>query len=133
MKRKVLYLADRNNLVDQSIQQDFAPLKQVIHKINMAKDGSSTIISHEMYFSLYQQLMGDIGDENFRKLFRPASFDLIIVDGCHRGVCQGGEPLAAGAGLFQLCRSDRHDCHPRETKYVSNINYFAESQSTLTA
>ena len=71
MKRKVLYLADRNILVDQSIQQDFAPLEKVIHKINVAKDDKSTITSHEVYFSLYQQLVGDDDQEHFSELFRP--------------------------------------------------------------
>ena len=56
MKKKVLYLADRNILVDQSIQQDFAPLEKTIHKVNFAKDDPTTVTSHEVYFSLYQQL-----------------------------------------------------------------------------
>ena len=80
MKRKILYLADRNILVDQSIQQDFAPLEKVIHKINVAKDDRSTITSHEVYFSLYQQLVGDDDQEHFSELFSPDFFDLIIVD-----------------------------------------------------
>ncbi len=80
MKRKILYLADRNILVDQSIQQDFAPLEKVIHKINVAKDDRSTITSHEVYFSLYQQLVGDDDKEHFSELFSPDFFDLIIVD-----------------------------------------------------
>ena len=80
MKRKILYLADRNILVDQSIQQDFAPLEKVIHKINVAKDDCSTITSHEVYFSLYQQLVGDDDQEHFSELFSPDFFDLIIVD-----------------------------------------------------
>ena len=69
MKRKVLYLADRNILVDQSIMQDFAPLEKTIHKINVAKDDPSTITSHEVYFSLYQQLVGDDDKEHFSELF----------------------------------------------------------------
>ena len=85
LKRKILYLADRNILVDQSIQQDFAPLEKVIHKINVAKDDKSTITSHEVYFSLYQQLVGDDDKEHFSELFLPDFFDLIIVDECHRG------------------------------------------------
>ena len=85
MKRKILYLADRNILVDQSIQQDFAPLEKVIHKINVAKDDKTTITSHQVYFSLYQQLVGDDDKEHFRELFSPDFFDLIIVDECHRG------------------------------------------------
>ena len=59
LKRKILYLADRNILVDQSIQQDFAPLEAVTHKINVQKDSRTTITSHQVYFSLYQQLVGD--------------------------------------------------------------------------
>lgn len=63
MRKKVLYLADRNILVDQSIQQDFAPLEKTSHKINFAKDDPTTISSYEVFFSLYQQLAGDTDDE----------------------------------------------------------------------
>jgi type I restriction enzyme R subunit len=86
LKRKVLYLADRNMLVDQSIQQDFSPLEKTIHKINFAKDDPVTVTSHEVYFSLYQQLAGnedgdDEGDaetvERFAKLFSRDFFDLV--------------------------------------------------------
>lgn len=80
LKRKILYLDDRNILVDQSIQQDFAPLDKVTHKINVAKDDKSTITSHAVYFSLYQQLVGDDDKEHFSELFSPDFFDLIIVD-----------------------------------------------------
>lgn len=58
LKKKILYLADRNILVDQSIQQDFAPLEKTIHKVNFSKDDPATITSFEVYFSLYQQLTG---------------------------------------------------------------------------
>lgn len=51
MKKKILYLADRNILVDQSIQQDFAPLEKTIHKVNFVKDDPLTITSHEIFFS----------------------------------------------------------------------------------
>ena len=85
---KVLYLADRNILVDQSIQQDFAPLEKTIHKINYAKDDPTTITSHEVYFSLYQQLTGNSDDDEkeddilgkLSSLFQPDFFDLVIVD-----------------------------------------------------
>lgn len=80
MKKKVLYLADRNILVDQSIQQDFAPLEKTIHKINVAKDDKSTITSHEVYFALYQQLVGDDDKEHYSELFNKDFFDLVIVD-----------------------------------------------------
>lgn len=73
-KRKILYLADRNILVDQSIEQDFAPLKNVTHKINVAKDNKTTITSYQVYFSLYQQMVGDDDKEHFRELFTPDFF-----------------------------------------------------------
>ena len=57
LKKKILYLADRNILVDQSIQQDFEPLSKVIHKIDVSKDDKTKITSHQVYFSLYQQLL----------------------------------------------------------------------------
>lgn len=83
--KKVLYLADRNILVDQTIQQDFAPLRKVTHKIRTAKEDPVTLSSYQVYFSLYQQLVGDDDEEHFRDLFRPDFFDLVIVDECHRG------------------------------------------------
>lgn len=126
MKRKVLYLADRNILVDQSIQQDFAPLEKVTHKINMAKDDSSTITSHEVYFSLYQQLVGDNGEENFRKLFQPDFFDLIIVDECHRGSAKEESRWRLVLDYFNSATQIGMTATPKETKYVSNINYFGE-------
>ncbi|HOR13929.1 MAG TPA: DEAD/DEAH box helicase family protein, partial [Clostridia bacterium] len=88
MVKKVLYLADRNFLVDQSISEDFAPLKNTIHKINYIREDPVTITSHEVYFSLYQQLAEreddeDEQDENesvsrLAELFRKDFFDLII-------------------------------------------------------
>lgn len=93
LKKKILYLADRNILVDQSIQQDFSPLEKVIHKVNFSKDSKDTISSYEIYFSLYQQLSDKDDDDQendetvsrLASLFSPNFFDIIIVDECHRG------------------------------------------------
>ena len=126
MKRKILYLADRNILVDQSIQQDFAPLEKVIHKINVAKDDSSTITSHQVYFSLYQQLVGDDEVEHFSELFRPDFFDLIIVDECHRGSAKEESRWRKILEYFSSATQIGMTATPKETKYVSNINYFGE-------
>lgn len=126
LRHKVLYLADRNILVDQSIQQDFAPLEKVIHKINVAKDDPSTITSHEVYFSLYQQLMGDKGKPNFRNLFRPDFFDLIIVDECHRGSAKEDSHWREILEYFDSATQIGMTATPKETKYVSNINYFGD-------
>lgn len=126
MKRKVLYLADRNILVDQSIQQDFAPLEKVTHKINVSNDNPVTISSYQVYFSLYQQLVGDNDEEHFRKLFQPDFFDLIIVDECHRGSAKEESRWRKILEYFSSATQIGMTATPKETKYVSNINYFGE-------
>ena len=126
MKRKILYLADRNMLVDQSIQQDFAPLEKVTHKINVAKDDPATITSHEVYFALYQQLVGDDEKEHFRELFSPDFFDLIIVDECHRGSAKEESRWRRILDYFQSATQIGMTATPKETKYVSNIDYFGD-------
>ena len=126
MKRKILYLADRNILVDQSIQQDFAPLEKVTHKINVAKDDKSTITSHQVYFSLYQQLVGDDDQEHFSELFSPDFFDLIIVDECHRGSAKEESRWRRILEYFHSATQIGMTATPKETKYISNLSYFGE-------
>jgi len=126
VKHKILYLADRNILVNQSIQQDFAPLEKVIHKINVAKDDRTTITSHEVYFSLYQQLVGDDDKEHFSELFSPDFFDLIIVDECHRGSAKEESRWRRILEYFSGATQIGMTATPKETKYISNINYFGE-------
>ncbi|MBE6990108.1 MAG: DEAD/DEAH box helicase [Ruminococcaceae bacterium] len=126
MKRKILYLADRNILVDQSIQQDFAPLEKVIHKINFAKDDRSTVTSHEVYFSLYQQLVGDDDQEHFSELFNPDFFDLIIVDECHRGSAKEESRWRRILEYFSSATQIGMTATPKETKYISNTTYFGD-------
>lgn len=135
LKKKVLYLADRNILVDQSIEQDFAPLEKTIHKINFAKDNPSTITSYEVYFSLYQQLVGNEESEEetdedtvarFAKLFKPDYFDLIIVDECHRGSAKKDSNWRKILDYFSTATQIGMTATPKETEYISNIDYFGE-------
>lgn len=126
IKHKILYLADRNILVDQSIQQDFAPLEKVIHKINVAKDNKTTITSHQVYFSLYQQLIGDNDEGHFSKLFKPDFFDLIIVDECHRGSAKDDSRWRRILEYFNSATQIGMTATPKETKYISNLSYFGE-------
>lgn len=126
IKRKVLYLADRNNLVDQSIQQDFSPLNKVIHKVNFAKDDRSTITSHEVYFALYQQMVGNDDVEHFRELFDPDFFDLVIVDECHRGSAKEESRWRKVLEYFKNATHIGMTATPKETKYISNIDYFGK-------
>ena len=126
LKRKVLYLADRNILVDQSIQQDFSPLEKVIHKINFAKDSRDTISSYEVYFALYQQLVGDNDEEHYSELFDPDFFDLIIVDECHRGSAREESRWRRILEYFKKATQIGMTATPKETKYASNTYYFGE-------
>lgn len=126
MKHKILYLADRNILVDQSIQQDFAPLEKAIHKVNVAKDDKTTITSHQVYFSLYQQLVGDDDQEHFSELFSPDFFDLIIVDECHRGSAKEESRWRLILDYFKSATQIGMTATPKETKYISNLSYFGE-------
>ena len=136
LRKKVLYLADRNILVDQSIQQDFSPLEKTIHKINFAKDDPVTVTSHEVYFSLYQQLAGneDAEDEGngeetvarFAQLFSKDFFDLVIVDECHRGSAKKDSNWRRILDYFSSATQIGMTATPKETKYVSNIDYFGE-------
>lgn len=138
LKRKILYLADRNILVDQSIQQDFSPLAKTIHKVDFSKDDPTTISSYEVYFSLYQQLAGksesddddrENGDETiakFQALFSPEFFDLVIVDECHRGSAKKDSNWRRILEYFSGATQIGMTATPKETKYISNIDYFGE-------
>ena len=126
MKKKILYLADRNILVDQSIQQDFAPLEKTIHKVNVAKDDPSSITSYEVYFSLYQQLVGDDDEEHYSALFQPDFFDLVIVDECHRGSAKEESRWRRILEYFSAATQIGMTATPKETRYISNISYFGD-------
>lgn len=140
-KKKVLYLADRNNLVDQSIQQDFKPLEKVIHKINFQKEDKSKISAYQVYFALYQQLDStkhhndeeeeteeEIENElsKYKEFFTPDFFDLIIVDECHRGSAKADSRWRKILEYFNGATQIGMTATPKETKYVSNIDYFGE-------
>lgn len=140
-KKKVLYLADRNNLVDQSIQQDFKPLEKVIHKINFQKEDKSKISAYQVYFALYQQLDStkhhndeeeeteeeiDLELSKYKEYFDPDFFDLIIVDECHRGSAKADSRWRKILEYFNGATQIGMTATPKETKYVSNIDYFGE-------
>ena len=101
-------------------------MEKTIHKINVAKDDPSTITSHEVYFSLYQQLVGDDDKEHFSELFQPDFFDLIIVDECHRGSAKEESRWRRILEYFQSATQIGMTATPKETKYISNLHYFGE-------
>lgn len=136
MKQKILYLADRNNLIDQTISGDFKPLEKVVHKINFAKDNKTTITSYQVFFSLYQQLVGNKpnGEEetdeemlaHYSQLFGADFFDLIIVDECHRGSAKEESRWRKILEYFSSATQIGMTATPKETSSISNIDYFGE-------
>ena len=126
LKSKILYIADRNVLVDQSIEQDFSLLKKIIHKINYGQDKNDKITSYGIYFALYQQLIGDDGEKRYEKLFKPGFFDLIIVDECHRGSAKADSQWREILEYFSSAVQLGMTATPKEDRYVSNISYFGE-------
>lgn len=126
MVKKVLYLADRNVLVDQTLEQDFAPLRKTSIKINFAKADKATLPAYEVYFALYQQMVGDDGQEHFRQWFQPDFFDLIIVDECHRGSAKEDSRWRRVLEYFSNGIQLGMTATPKETKSTSNIDYFNE-------
>lgn len=126
MVKKVLYLADRNVLVDQTLEQDFAPLRKTAIKINFTKADKTTLPAYEVYFALYQQMVGDDEQEHFRQWFQPDFFDLIIVDECHRGSAKEDSRWRRVLEYFSNGIQLGMTATPKETKSTSNIDYFNE-------
>lgn len=124
--KKVLYLADRNVLVDQSIQQDFKPLDKTIHKVSYQKDKGPGNTAYEVYFALYQQLIGQGGKQQYKELFKPEFFDMVIVDECHRGSAKDDSNWREILDYFDDAIQLGMTATPKETKYQSSIAYFDE-------
>lgn len=121
LKKRVLYLADRNILIDQTMQNDFRPFKKVITKV----ENKTLDSSYEIYMSLYQQLAGEEGSEPFRQ-FQPGFFDLIVVDECHRGSVREDSQWRRILDYFSSATHLGLTATPKESDEVSNIGYFGE-------
>lgn len=126
LKKRILYLADRNILVDQSIAQDFAPLEKTIYKVDFSdKDCLREIASHEVNFALYHQMVGQNDEEHFRQI-PPEYFDLIVVDECHRGSAKEDSNWRKVLEYFSSATQIGMTATPKESEKVSNIDYFGE-------
>ena len=126
LKKRILYLADRNILVDQSILQDFAPLEKTIYKVNFSdRECLSKIASHEVNFALYHQMVGQNDEEHFRQI--PSQyFDLIIVDECHRESAKEDSNWRKVLEYFSSATQIGMTATPKESEKVSNIDYFGD-------
>lgn len=122
VKKRILFLADRNILVDQTLTNDFKPFGSAMTKIRNRQVDKS----YEIYLSLYQAVSGNEEERNIYKQFSPDFFDLVIVDECHRGSAADD---AAWREILDYFKSATHiglTATPKETKYVSNVHYFGE-------
>lgn len=118
--KKILYLADRNILIDQTMQNDFKPFQKVMTKIEHRNMDSS----FEIYMSLYHQMKSQ--DKDIYKQFTKDFFDLIIVDECHRSSARDDSNWHEILTYFDNAIQIGMTATPKETEDVSNINYFGE-------
>lgn len=121
-KKRILFLADRNILVDQTKNNDFKPFGAAMTKITNREVNKA----FEVYLSLYQAVTGTEEERNIYKQFSPDFFDLIVVDECHRGSAAEDsnwrEILTYFSGATQIGMT----ATPKETEEVSNIDYFGK-------
>jgi type I restriction enzyme R subunit len=141
-KKRVLYLADRNVLIDQTMVNDFRPFKNAMAKLSTGSrtidaDDSSTAeiikavdrkrridTSYEIYLGLYQAITGPEERQKLFREFSPGFFDLIVVDECHRGSADDDAAWREILDYFSDATQIGMTATPKETKYVSNIHYF---------
>ena len=133
-KKRILFLADRNVLVDQTMVNDFRPFGSVMAKLS---SGAGTIVrnpdetltvdkSSEIYLGLYQALTGPEDRQKVFREFSPGFFDLIVIDECHRGSAAEDSAWREILDYFSSATHIGLTATPKETAYVSNIEYFGE-------
>ena len=121
-KRRILFLADRNILVDQTRTNDFKPFGSAMTKITNRKIDKS----FEIYLSLYQAVTGSEEERNVYREFSPDFFDLVVVDECHRGSAAEDSAWREILDYFSNATHLGLTATPKETREVSNITYFGE-------
>jgi len=142
-KKRVLFLADRNVLIDQTRVNDFRPFgaamnklstdARTIERLDSASEALATTAkkrridtAYEIYLGLYQAITGP---ENYQKIFRefsPTFFDLIVIDECHRGSADEDSAWREILEYFTTATQIGLTATPKETRYVSNVHYFGE-------
>lgn len=148
-KKRILFLADRNILIDQTMVNDFRPFKGAMAKLSPHAKGVERVDaqgqvtvddvelavnkttkqvdkSYEIYLSLYQAVTGSDEADNIYKQFSPDFFDLVIVDECHRGSAAEDSAWRDILTYFGSATQIGLTATPKETEDVSNIDYFGE-------
>ena len=127
VKKRILFLADRNALIDQTYSNDFSPFKDKMTIVRNRKVDKS----YEIFLALYQGLTGE-GDKEIFKQFSPSFFDLVIVDECHRGSAKADSAWREVLEYFSNATQIGMTATPKETKDISNIDYFGNPIYTYT-
>ena len=123
LKKRVLYLADRNILIDQTMNQDFKPFQKIMTKVQDKTMDSS----YEIHMALYQQLVSaDPDTEDAFRQFQPDFFDLILVDECHRGSAKEESNWRKVLDYFSSATQIGMTATPKQDREADNIDYFGE-------
>jgi type I restriction enzyme, R subunit len=143
-KKRILFLADRNVLVDQTMVNDFRPFGPAMAKLRTGaktierEDGTEVVLTtaldrkrridtaYEVYLGLYQAITGPEERQKLFREFSPGFFDLIVIDECHRGSAADDAAWREILEYFSAATQIGLTATPKETKYVSNINYFGK-------
>jgi len=143
-KKRILFLADRNVLIDQTMVNDFRPFGSVMAKLSTGTktieraDGTETELAtaidkkrridtaYEVYLGLYQAITGPEDRQKLYREFSPGFFDLIVIDECHRGSAAEDSAWREILDHFSSATQIGLTATPKETKYVSNIEYFGD-------
>ncbi len=121
-KKRILFLVDRNILADQTKTNDFKPFGQAMTKITHRTVDKA----YEIYLCLYQAVTGTEEEQNIYKQFSPDFFDLVVVDECHRGSAADDAAWRKVLEYFSSATQIGLTATPKETKDVSNIEYFGD-------
>ena len=143
-KKRILFLADRNVLIDQTMVNDFRPFGDAMAKLSTGsktierQDGTEVDLTlaldkkrridtaYEVYLGLYQAITGPEERQKLFREFSPGFFDLIVIDECHRGSAAEDSAWREILEYFSAATQVGLTATPKETKYVSNIHYFGE-------
>lgn len=143
-KKRILFLADRNVLIDQTMVNDFRPFAGNMAKLSTQSktieraDGTSTDLtlaldkkrridtSYEIYLGLYQAITGPDESQKLYREFSPDFFDLIVIDECHRGSAADDSAWREILAHFSSATQIGLTATPKETEYASNIDYFGK-------